>query len=158
MDMRMPIVDGYEATRQIKQQSNVKRTVIIAITASAFEEQRAKILDAGCDDLVAKPFIEQIIFDKLTQYLGVKFIYQLESNQQDIASTNNLNQSLSAKDLANLSPTLVNDLNQAAIAVDAEQIIQLIAQIPPTQQHVAQGISEMLNNYDFDGIINLTQS
>jgi signal transduction histidine kinase/CheY-like chemotaxis protein len=158
MDMRMPIIDGYEATRQIKQQSNVKRTVIIAITASAFEEQKAKILDAGCDDLVAKPFTEQVIFDKLTQYLGVKFIYQLESNQQDIASTNNLNQSLSAKDLANLSPTLVNDLNQAAIAIDAEQIIQLMTQIPPTQQHVAQGISEMLNNYDFDAIINLTQS
>ncbi|MBW4534440.1 MAG: response regulator [Pleurocapsa minor HA4230-MV1] len=158
MDMRMPIIDGYEATRQIKQQSNIKRTIIIAITASAFEEQRAKILDAGCDDLVAKPFTEQIIFDKLTQYLGVKFIYQLESNQQDIASTNHLNQSLSAKDLANLSPTLVNDLNQAAIAIDAEQIIQLMAQIPPTQQHIAQGISEMLNNYDFDGIINLTQS
>ena len=157
MDMRMPIIDGYEATRQIKQQSNVKRTIIIAITASAFEEQRAKILDAGCDDLVAKPFTEQVIFDKLTQYLGVKFIYQLESNQQDIASTNNLNQSLSAKDLANLSPTLVHDLNQAAIAIDAEQIIQLMAQIPPTQQHIAQGISEMLNNYDFDGIINLTQ-
>ncbi|MEN9869412.1 MAG: hypothetical protein RLZZ171_395, partial [Cyanobacteriota bacterium] len=43
------------------------------------------------------------------------------------------------------------------IAIDAEQIIQLMAQIPPTQQHVAQGISEMLNNYDFDGIINLTE-
>mgnify|MGYP003546421880 FL=1 len=160
MDMRMPIIDGYEATRQIKQQSNVKRTIIIAITASAFEEQRAKILDAGCDDLVAKPFTEQVIFAKLTQHLGVKFIYQLESNQQlqlTNKSINNNAKSLSFKDLADLSPTLINDLNQAAIAIDAEQIIQLMAQIPPTQQHIAQGISEMLNNYDFDGIINLTQ-
>ena len=164
MDMRMPVIDGYEATKQIKHQfkhqSNAKRTVIIAITASAFEEQREKILDAGCDDFVAKPFTEQVIFAKLTQHLGVKFIYQLESNQQlqlTNKSINNNAKSLSFKDLADLSPTLINDLNQAAIAIDAEQIIQLMAQIPPTQQHIAQGISEMLNNYDFDGIINLTQ-
>ncbi|MEY4518534.1 MAG: hypothetical protein RLZZ499_1133 [Cyanobacteriota bacterium] len=164
MDMRMPVIDGYEATKQIKHQfkhqSNAKRTVIIAITASAFEEQREKILDAGCDDFVAKPFTEQVIFAKLTQHLGVKFSYQLESNQQlqlTNKSINNNAKSLSFKDLGDLSPTLVNDLNQAAIAIDAEQIIQLMAQIPPTQQHIAQGISEMLNNYDFDGIINLTE-
>jgi signal transduction histidine kinase/DNA-binding response OmpR family regulator len=165
MDMRMPVIDGYEATRQIKHQSDAKpdakRTVIIAITASAFEEQREKILDAGCDDFVAKPFTEQVIFAKLTQHLGVKFSYQLESNQQELQPTNqsinNNAKSLSFKDLADLSPTLVNDLNQAAIAVDAEQITQLLAQIPQTQQHIAQGISEMLNEYNFDGIINLTE-
>ncbi|PSB07545.1 hybrid sensor histidine kinase/response regulator, partial [Pleurocapsa sp. CCALA 161] len=156
----MPVIDGYEATRQIKHQSDAKRTVIIAITAFAFEEQREKIFNAGCDDFVAKPFTEQVIFDKLTQYLGVEFIYQLESNQLQSTnkSINNNATSLSAKDLANLSPTLMNDLNQAAIALDAEQIIQLITQIPQTQQHITQGILEMLNNYDFDGIINLTQS
>lgn len=158
MDMRMPVIDGYEATKQIKHQSDLKRTVIIAITASAFEEQREKILDAGCDDFVAKPFTEQVIFDKLIQHLNVKFSYHLESNQQELKATNNNATSLSAKDLADLSPTLVNDLNQAAIAVDAEQITQLIAQIPHTQQHIAQGISQMLNEYNFDGIINLTKS
>lgn len=158
MDMRMPVIDGYEATRQIKHQSNLKRTVIIAITASAFEEQREKIFNAGCDDFVAKPFTEQVIFDKLTQYLGVKFIYQLKSKQQELKSSNNLCKSLSVEDLANLSPIWLNDLNQAAIALDAEQIVQLIAQIPPSQQHIAQAILEMLKNYDFDAIINLTQS
>jgi CheY-like chemotaxis protein len=157
MDMRMPVIDGYQATKQIKHQSNAKRTVIIAITASAFEEQREKILDAGCDDFVAKPFTEQVIFTKLTQHLGVKFSYQRESNQQKLQSTNNNAKSLSSQDLANLSPTLVNDLNQAAIAVDAEQITQLLAQIPQTQQHIAQGISQMLDEYNFDGIINLTE-
>ena len=151
-------MDGYEATRQIKHQSksDLKRTIIIAITASAFEEQREKIFNAGCDDFVAKPFTEQVIFDKLTQYLGVKFIYQLESKQQELKSSNKLSKSLSFADLASLSPTLVNDLNQAAIALDAEQIVQLIAQIPPSQQYIAQAILEMLKNYDFDAIINLT--
>ena len=53
-----------------------KKTIIIGLTASAFEAQREKILAAGCDDFVPKLFSEQLIFDKLTQYLGVKFIYE----------------------------------------------------------------------------------
>ena len=60
MDMRMPVMDGYEATRQIKNQFDVKETIIIVIAASAFEEQKEKILDAGCDDFVAKPFTEKL--------------------------------------------------------------------------------------------------
>lgn len=57
-----------------------------------------------------------------------------------------------------LSPTLVIDINQAAIAVDAKQIEQLITQIPNTQQHIAQTIATMLSEYDFDGIIELTEA
>ena len=158
MDMRMPVMDGYEATKQIKQQSHLKQTVIIAITASAFEEQREKILNAGCDDFVAKPFTEQVIFDKLIQHLGVKFIYQAKSLEKEPEIINNIARSLSFKDLAILPPVLVNKLHQAAIAIDAEQIEQLITQIPDTHQHITQEISKMLAQYDFDGIINLTEA
>ncbi len=158
MDMRMPIMDGYEATRQIKDRSGVKPTVIIAITASAFEEQRENIINTGCDDFVAKPFTERVIFDKLIQHLGVELIYQEESTDKDIQETNKTNKSLSFEDLAMLSPTLVADLNQAAIAVDAEQIGQLIAQIPADREYIALAMTEMLTKYDFDGIINLTKT
>ena len=62
MDMRMPIMDGYEATRQIKAHPSGKKPIIIALTATAFEEERGKILDVGCDDFVRKPFKEEDIF------------------------------------------------------------------------------------------------
>lgn len=156
MDMRMPIMDGYEATRQIKNQSVLRETVIIAITASAFEEQKDKIFSAGCDDLVVKPFTEQVIFDKLTQHLGVKFTYKTESQDHQSKPSLKLNQSLSNQDLTLLSPDLVSKINQAAIAVDREQIEQLITYIPDSQQYITQGILEMLNRYDFDGIIDVT--
>ncbi|MEO1693521.1 MAG: hypothetical protein AAFR63_18670, partial [Cyanobacteria bacterium J06631_6] len=58
--------------------------------------------------------------------------------------------------LESLSPGLVKELNQAAIAVDNEKIEQLITQIPDSQQHIAQKISDMLAEYDFDAIIDLT--
>lgn len=157
MDMRMPVMDGYEATRQIKNQSQLKKTVIIAITASAFEEQRDKIISAGCDDFVAKPFVEQVIFDKLIQHLGVKFTYKTKSSNID-THPNRVVDSLSFKDLAVLPPSLIADLNQAAIAVDGSQIERLITQIPDSGQHIARAISKMLAKYDFDAIINLTES
>ena len=157
MDMRMPVMDGYEATKRIKQQSHLKQTTIIAITASAFEQQKAQIMNAGCDDLVIKPFSEAIIFDKLTQHLGVKFIYQTNFDDLEVQNSDQTVKPIAYADLATLSPTLIIALNEAAIAVDAEKIEQLIAQIPPTEQHITLAIAQMLTRYDFDAIIDLTE-
>ena len=95
MDIRMPVMDGCEATRRIKAEGlgteldeesdkiqnpkskiqNRTSPIIIALTASAFEEDRAAILAAGCDDIVNKPFRQAIIFDKMAHYLGVRYLY-----------------------------------------------------------------------------------
>ena len=160
MDMRMPIMNGYEATRQIRKQPQGKDTVIIAITASAFEEQREKVLAAGCNDFVRKPFTEQIIFDKMTQHLGVQYIYksELASDAFDspLSETPAITPSLTVEDLKSLPQELVTDIYQAAVTVDAEQIQQLIELIPPTHQYIADAIAKMTRNYDFDSIIELT--
>lgn len=157
MDMRMPVMDGDRATRYIKQHCDLKRTVIIALTASAFEEQREKILQAGCDDFVAKPVTERVIFDKLTQHLGVQFVYRAEPNDKYPPSDSKA-ANISAADLNFLDSESIAQLNQAAIAVDAEQIEQLIAQIPRDRQYIAEAIAQMLAKYDFDAIIDLTKS
>jgi len=156
MDMRMPVMNGYEATRTIKSHPQGKKTVIIALTASAFEEQREQAVRASCDDFVPKPFSEQTIFDKLSQYLGVTFIYESEVKHPANKAAKASN-TLTFCDLKSLPPELVAELNQAAIAVDGEKIRQLIARVPMSQQHIVQAIEEMLNNYDFDGIINSTE-
>ncbi len=154
MDMRMPILDGYGATRQIKSQPQGETTIIIALTASAFEEQREKVLSAGCDDFVRKPFSEPVIFEKMTQYLGVKYIYETSSDSIDAKLPETAPDSL---DLSSLPEELITQLHEAAIAVDGEQIEQLLAIIPPHCQPIAQAIAEMIRNYDFDGIIELTE-
>jgi signal transduction histidine kinase/CheY-like chemotaxis protein len=79
MDMRMPIVDGYEATTKIRakeiEQEISQKTVIIALTASAFEEKRSRVLAVGCDDYVRKPVVQDILFTKMVEYLGVHYVY-----------------------------------------------------------------------------------
>ena len=74
MDMRMPVMDGYEATKQIKSQLKGQATVIIAITASILEEERAVVLSVGCDDFVRKPLRESVIFEKIAEHLGVRYL------------------------------------------------------------------------------------
>ena len=61
MDMRMPVMNGYEATERIKSHFKGQATYIIALTASTFEEERAIVLSAGCDDFVRKPFREEVL-------------------------------------------------------------------------------------------------
>ncbi|NJK39589.1 MAG: response regulator [Oscillatoriales cyanobacterium SM2_3_0] len=81
MDMRMPVMDGYEATRMIRASPQGKSTVIIALTASAFEQDRGAVLAAGCNDFVRKPFRESIIFEKMAQYLGIRYRYAEEPEE-----------------------------------------------------------------------------
>jgi CheY-like chemotaxis protein len=57
--MRMPVMDGREAAQRIKATTRGQATVIVALTASAFEEDREMILSGGCDDFVRKPFRER---------------------------------------------------------------------------------------------------
>lgn len=71
MDVRMPILDGVKATQQIKAES--PSTIVIALTASAFDEERTYILSSGCDDIVLKPVHLSTIFKTLHRFLGVRY-------------------------------------------------------------------------------------
>ncbi|NER82580.1 MAG: response regulator, partial [Leptolyngbya sp. SIO1D8] len=79
MDVRMAGIDGYETTRRIKQlyaEDPDNCPKIIAVTASAFEEERQTALAAGCDDFIRKPFQEAILFETLATHLNIRYQYQ----------------------------------------------------------------------------------
>ncbi|AFZ23098.1 signal transduction histidine kinase [Cylindrospermum stagnale PCC 7417] len=164
MDMRMPVMDGYEATRQIRAQEQRLqkdnsdqnfRTVIIALTASAFEEQRSDILAAGCDDLIRKPFREAVIFNKIAEHLGVQYLYAQEQESQQTAQRVTKVEPLTSKDLAVMPEAWINALHEAAIQVDAELICELIQQIPEAHCALTQGLTELVSLFCFDEIIEL---
>ena len=161
MDIRMPVMDGYTAIQKIKQlqqqQEQTEPTVIIALTASAFEEQRAKILAAGCDDFVSKPFQEQVIFDKMAKYLGVKYIYAENPTYDDLPSSQTESESLNDLDLNCMSPEWIAKLYHAAIAVDADLIMQLVDKIPPHYKHLATALGELTYSYNFERIVELCE-
>ncbi|GAA6621823.1 AAA family ATPase [Scytonema sp. NUACC26] len=160
MDMRMPVMDGYQATKQIKAQPKGQSTTIIALTASAFEEERMAILAAGCDDLVHKPFQEETILEKIAQHIGVSYIYD-ESNLSSTASDRQEEEGkiyvLKAESLNVMPAEWIVQLHQAAIRLDDKQIIDLIQQIPQSNALLARSLTQKVDNFDFDQIMNLTQ-
>ncbi len=70
MDLSLPVIDGWEATRRIKMNESLKSIPIIAITAHTMRRDEEKARSAGCDDYITKPIDEALLFEKLRQFLG----------------------------------------------------------------------------------------
>lgn len=172
MDMRMPVMDGYEATKRIKADLKGQATAIVALTASAFEEERSVVLSAGCDDFVRKPFRESVIFEKMAQHLGVRYVYAesasstSEGGRQKVeVGSGDLSYSVDSAMPYILEPTSfyimpiewVHELYQAALTIDNEQIFQLIEQIPTTHNSLTKAIADLVNNFRCDQIVDLIE-
>ncbi|MGL5881175.1 MAG: ATP-binding protein [Xenococcaceae cyanobacterium] len=157
MDMRMPVMDGYEATRKIKAYPQGKKTAIVAITASAFEKQKENILAAGCDDSIAKPFQEQTIFEIMAKYLGVSYLYEEKYSSDRISNSSDRKTALRSEDLKIMPEQWRQSLYQAAMQVDGEWLDRLIAQIPESDRAIATKLTEMNRNYSFDEIMELME-
>ncbi|MEG4856774.1 PAS domain S-box protein [Microcoleus sp. K1-B6] len=151
MDLRMPIMDGYTATKRIREHSQGQETVIIALTASAFEEEREKALMAGCDDFMSKPFQERLVFDKLAQHLGVEYIYTVVGKEAQQLFVD----SVSPEDLAVMSSQWLEEMYQAAYYVDPEVMNELIKQIPASKSILSSSLIDSVNNFNYDQIMDL---
>jgi two-component system cell cycle response regulator DivK len=70
MDIQLPDIDGYEATRRIKGNPALRHIPVIAVTSYALSGDDAKAIAAGCDGYVAKPFSPRALLAKVREYLG----------------------------------------------------------------------------------------
>ncbi|MFS8119685.1 MAG: response regulator, partial [Microcoleus sp.] len=151
MDLRMPIMDGYTVTKRIREHPNGQETFIIALTASAFEEEREKALMAGCDDFMSKPFQEGLVFDKLAQHLGVEYIYTVVGKNSQKLGVDYL----SPEELAVMSSQWLEEMYQAAYDVDFEVMNELIKQIPASQSTLSSALIDCVNNFKYDQVMEL---
>ncbi|XGV98712.1 MAG: CHASE2 domain-containing protein [Leptolyngbya sp. BL-A-14] len=184
MDMRMPIMNGAEATQKIRAQEDAQRhddmrhddqppnfhtskrlpprlpTKIIALTASVFEETKAAAAAIGCDDFLGKPIQENVLLGKLAEHLGVRYLYE-ESSKPGAHTIEQSSMSASRQEISlhleQMPLEWVQQLHQAAVKGSDRMILQLIEQIPEAQVLLAQALSHWVMNYQFDEIINITQ-
>jgi signal transduction histidine kinase/CheY-like chemotaxis protein len=152
MDMRMPVMDGYEATRRIKATPQGQKTKVLALTASAFEEDRQRVMEAGCDDFVRKPFREEEIFAMLEQHLGTRFLYEDEEEVTNLPETVQVGPSM----LEELPATWRQALHQAASRADDGAINGLLEQLGDGQTTVIHALEGMVRDFRFDEIMALT--
>lgn len=159
MDMRMPVMDGYEASRLIKSSVMGQETVIIALTASTAETERALVLSSGCDGLVRKPVREPLIFEKMAEHLHLQYEYAhpaplLSPSLPPVAPEGHTavaNPTLITL-LTHLTPAQRQALRHAAHALDMEAAYQAIGTVQKTNPTLAQYLEELVNNFRFDAL------
>lgn len=166
MDMRMPVLDGYAATRQIRaaEQARCQQavgldapapTVIIAVTANVFAEDRPAILAAGCDDIVCKPFKEAELVAAIADRLGISPLaapprLMAADLTLPIPAASRISQLLET-----MPTTWVLELHRAALRLSVDRCQQLIEQIPADRLELSQVLIDLLENFRFDVMINL---
>lgn len=186
MDMRMPISDGFEVVRHIRQQelrpkkqsqtlenpsenfsapsdpsnNSLSLTKIIAITAAVFEEEKQAAIAAGCDDFVGKPCSEAIIFEKMAQHLAVQYVY--EASQPQESQQPALFSKKTALDDAQASPDLSKMPQTWIVQLNRaaraadEQAILELLEEVPDAQLKAS-IEQIVQNFQLEQLIHLTQ-
>lgn len=151
MDMGMPVMNGYEATRHIRQleaEGNKEsgyalHVPVIAVTASAFEEERMKMMEAGCDGCISKPYRETEIFESISKYLDIHFTYQ------EVQDKTVENMKYTLKELSALPSGLVTDLRHAIEIGHGSGLMKLIEQVEEIDAKLAQSLLTMVSEYDY---------
>jgi CheY-like chemotaxis protein len=124
MDIRMPDLNGMEATKIIREKEGGNLVKIIALTAHALEEERIEILNSGCDDLIRKPYQDYEIYEALSKHLAVKFIYS-----NDISIPSKHKEELSEQALRNLPTEIRRELYHAIELLDDKMAVTSIEKI-----------------------------
>ncbi|MDD2733315.1 MAG: ABC transporter substrate binding protein [Desulfuromonadaceae bacterium] len=151
MDIRMPVMDGLEATRRIKSADAGARAKIVAVTAHALEEEQREILAAGCDDFIRKPYEYADILDALTKNIGARFVYEDEPETVPIAVQ------LDAAALADLPQELLNELEQALSRIDVEAVGRAIKEIRAHDSALADALAVEARDLQFGRILRLVR-
>ena len=151
LDMRMPVMDGYEAARRIRRRPGGDKLPIVAITASAFSNQRPQIMAAGCDEIVFKPFREHEIFEMMDQFLDVEYIY--EESGEAAAATENAE--LTTHMLADLPRELLKDLDETTLVANREAVLEVIGRIREHAPETAEILKALVRNFEIDRIRDL---
>jgi PAS domain S-box-containing protein len=153
MDLRMPVVDGYEAIRRIRASAGGKDARIIAVTASAFEDTRQEVIATGADDFVSKPFREMELIEKIGRLLGAKYIYAEEA--VSVAAEPEAFEALTPESLNGLPGELVRQIREATINADLDRMLELIQQAATHNALAADGMRNLAERFDYQKLLDL---
>lgn len=150
MDMRMPVLDGYQATQQIRALAGGDVVKIVALTASAFEEERQKIIASGCDDMVRKPLAQASLFSVMGNLLNLRYRYAEQEEMPEIVQERIL-------DFSVLPQSHLVALKAAAEELDLGKTRKVVEQIKENHPALAIEIEKVVQTFRFDLIAALCE-
>ncbi len=151
MDLRMPIMDGMEATRRIRELPDGKEVKIVAVTASVLSEERSKIYAVGMDGYVRKPYRASDVYDCLARHLGVKYLFEgaRETPEQEVILTPEM--------LNGLPEAFREELVKALESLEHEQIVTVIQRVVTHDQALQKKLMDLARNFDYAIILQALQ-
>jgi CheY-like chemotaxis protein len=141
-------MNGLDATRHIKALAPKEFPVIIALTASSFEDERSQILAAGCDGFLRKPFEEDELLALMKEHLALEYLYD-----DDDGGAEHPSMPAARKQLASLSADLRTSLEQALIRLDPLAVSDAIAKLPADT--LAEGLVAMASEFQYGRMLQL---
>ncbi len=153
MDRRMPVMDGVEATRRIRQLPGGQEVPIIAVTASVFKEQQQELFDAGMNDLVRKPYRFSEIYDCLARHLGAKYVYRAAAAAAESGEQADTAARLTPAMLAVLPQDVRQQLRDALVSLDTDRVAAAIAEAGKTDPALARTLKQLAENFDYPPIL-----
>ncbi|MCK9640392.1 MAG: PAS domain S-box protein [Prolixibacteraceae bacterium] len=148
MDMRMPVMDGYEATRRIKSTEKGRKTPIIALTASTFEDELKKIDELGIQGYIRKPFRENDLFNTIGKILGIQYIYEEIAETEPTDFKHDIERIV--HEILKLPNSLLLKMQNALDVADLDLLVQLINTIDSDNSDLSTVLLKLAKNYDYD--------
>ncbi len=152
LDMRMPVMDGYETVRRIKSTDVGQRVLVVAVSAGAFQNSRNKAMEAGADAYLAKPFITQELFDILKNGLGLRYIFSDGTGREASGGVSPARTPTPSDAPARLLPATAQAILKAVSEGDMIQLIQLIDAAEFEDSQAAWKLRDMAGSFDYLGI------
>jgi PAS domain S-box-containing protein len=151
MDMRMSVMDGYEATRIIRSKENGNSVLIIGITASVFKDDLIKVKEAGADEVLNKPFRFEELFELLSLIPNLKFIYDLA----DINESAPINHVSLKETIKNLSDDVFNEMKTAIVQGNMVMLRKIANKLEHNNPEFTKEIISLARNYDYEKLLSL---
>ncbi|XDE62769.1 hypothetical protein AB3M80_00760 [Arthrospira platensis BEA 1257B] len=123
---------------------------------SALSEQEVDIINAGCDDILRKPFQNPDLLEKMAIHLGLRYRYLMEPNPPSVSSQSL--RALTPQALMVMSFDWLKRLHKAAISGDDAEVFQLITEIPESETELVATLTELVNNFRLDTINDVTKT
>ncbi len=151
MDFRMPVMDGHEAIRQIRALPGGKSIKIIAVTASAMDENRQQLLAVGADEFISKPFRELELFEKVQAQIGVKYIYaeSPEPPAPEVAAD------LTSESLAGWPSSLISRMRDAVVTADLDELLLVIHESEGRFPAIAPRLRRLAEAFQYRTLLDL---
>jgi len=156
MDLKMPVLDGYSAIKQIQQLCSPRNTKIIVITAEALETEQVATIEPYYDDLIIKPYCEAVLLKKIAHHLGVEYTYRPPEPSRSLNSFP-LPGQITADSLKIMPTEWIEEIHQRANELDRNAILNLLELIPPQAINLKKSLSQLVLNFEFEIIIELSQ-